>query len=76
LIGRKKQNADAPVTQSGDRMSFGIYAAGFGIMIAGLAYAAYLVHLPAHWIAVGVIVLIGIGILSAVKATRQKDTAN
>jgi hypothetical protein len=28
---------------------------------------------PAHWIAVGAIVLLGIGILSGVKATRQKD---
>jgi len=56
-------------------MSFGIYATGFAIMIAGLAYAAHLLHLPAHWIAVGVIVMIGVGILSAVKATRQKDPA-
>jgi hypothetical protein len=57
-------------------MSFGIYAAGFAIMIGGLAYAAHLVHLPTQWIAVGVIVMIGAGILSAVKATRQKDSAN
>jgi hypothetical protein len=57
-------------------MSFGIYAAGFAIMIAGLAYAAHLVHMPAHWILVGAVVMIGIGILSAVKATRQKDPAN
>jgi hypothetical protein len=54
-------------------MSFGIYAAGFAILIGGLAYAAYLVRMPTHWIAVGAIVLVGIGILSAVKATRQKD---
>jgi hypothetical protein len=57
-------------------MSFGIYAAGFAIMIAGLAYAAHLVHMPVHWILVGAVVMIGIGILSAVKATRQKDPAN
>jgi hypothetical protein len=57
-------------------MSFGIYAAGFAILIAGLAYAAHLVHMPMHWIAAGAVVLIGIGILSAVKATRQKDSAN
>jgi hypothetical protein len=44
-------------------------------MIGGLAYAAHLIHMPAHWIAVGVIVMIGVGILSAVKATRQKDPA-
>jgi hypothetical protein len=54
-------------------MSFGLYSAGFAIVIAGLIYAAYLMHMPARWIAVGAIVLLGLGILSAVKATRQKD---
>jgi uncharacterized membrane protein len=57
-------------------MSFGIYAAGFAIMIGGLSYAAYLMRVPMHWIVVGAIVMIGVGILSAVKATRQKDSAN
>jgi uncharacterized membrane protein len=56
-------------------MSFGLYAIGFAILIGGLTYAAYLVHMPTHWIVVGAIVLLGIGILSAVKATRQKDPA-
>lgn len=54
-------------------MSFGLYAIGMAIVIGGLIYAAYLMHMPAHWIAVGAIVLLGLGILSAVKATRQKD---
>ena len=57
-------------------MSFGIYAAGFAIMIAGLVYAAHLVHMPSQWIFVGAVVLLGVGILSAVKATSQKDSAN
>jgi uncharacterized membrane protein len=57
-------------------MSFGIYAAGYAIMIGGLAYAAHLVRMPTHWIVVGVIVMIGVGLLSAVKATRQKDSAD
>jgi hypothetical protein len=56
-------------------MSFGLYAAGFAIMIAGLAYGAHLMRIPSQWIFVGAVVLIGIGILSAVKATRQKDPA-
>jgi hypothetical protein len=56
-------------------MSFGIYAVGFAILIVGLIYGAYLLHLPAHWIVVGAIVLLGAGILSGVKATRQKDSA-
>jgi hypothetical protein len=54
-------------------MSFGLYSIGFAIVIGGLIYAAWLMHIPAHWIAVGAVVLLGVGILSAVKATRQKD---
>ncbi len=42
-------------------------------MIGGLMYGAYLMHMPTHWIIVGGIVLLGVGILSGVKATRQKD---
>ncbi|MGA8501135.1 MAG: hypothetical protein WBQ85_15030 [Candidatus Sulfotelmatobacter sp.] len=56
-------------------MSFGIYAIGFAILIAGLAYGAHLMHMPTHWIVTGAIVLLGIGILSGVKATRQKDSS-
>lgn len=56
-------------------MSFGLYAAGFAIVIGGLIYAAHLMHLPTHWIIVGAVVLVGFGILSGVKATRQKDPA-
>ncbi len=54
-------------------MSFDLYSIGFAIVIGGLTYAAYLLHMPAHWIAAGAIVLVGIGILKGIKATRQKD---
>jgi hypothetical protein len=56
-------------------MSFGLYAAGYAIVIIGLVYAAHLLRLPSHWILVGAIVMIGAGILSAVKTTRPKDPA-
>ncbi len=56
-------------------MSFGIYAIGFVIVIGGLIYAATLVHMPTQWIVVGAVVLLGLGILTGVKATRQKDAA-
>ena len=56
-------------------MSFGIYAIGFVIMLIGVSYGAYLMHIPTHWIAAGAIVLLGIGILSGVKATRQRDSS-
>lgn len=54
-------------------LSFGIYLAGTLILIGGLIYGAALMHIPAHWIAVGGIVLAGMGILMGVKSTRQKD---
>lgn len=54
-------------------MSFGLYSLGVVIAIGGLIYAAYLLHVPAHWIAVLAIVLLGLGILTGVKVTRQKD---
>jgi hypothetical protein len=56
-------------------MSFGLYAIGFAIVIGGLIYGAILAHVPGHWIVVGAIVLVGIGILKGVKATRQRDPA-
>jgi len=54
-------------------MSFGIYAIGYAILICGLIYAAHLMHMPSHWIVACAVVLTGLGILSGVKATRQKD---
>jgi uncharacterized membrane protein len=54
-------------------MSFALYSIGFAIVIGGLIYGAYLLHVPAHWIAVLAVVLLGMGIISGVKATRPKD---
>ena len=56
-------------------MSFSLYILGFAVLIAGLVYGAHLAHVPQHWIIVGAVVLAGLGIVSAVKATRQKDPA-
>ncbi|MBV8905927.1 MAG: hypothetical protein JOZ22_20010 [Acidobacteriia bacterium] len=56
-------------------MSFALYIIGYLILIAGLALGAYYLHIPAHWIGVGVLVLIGIGIATGVARTRQKDPA-
>ncbi|HEY3521008.1 MAG TPA: hypothetical protein VGK80_08200 [Rhodanobacteraceae bacterium] len=54
-------------------MSFALYLLGTIVVICGLAYGAWLAHLPAQWIVVGVIVLLGIGILTGVARTRRKD---
>lgn len=57
-------------------MSFAIYVLGYLIVIGGLTWGATLMHVPIRWIAVGAIVLVGLGIVTGVKATRQKDSAN
>lgn len=57
-------------------MSFGIYILGYAIFICGLAWAASLLNVPAQWIGAGIVVLIGLGILTGVKSTRQKDSGN
>ena len=56
-------------------MSFGIYVLGYLVFIGGLAYGATLLHVPSRWIVTGAIVLVGLGIVTGVKATRQKDAA-
>jgi hypothetical protein len=53
-------------------MSFGLYIAGFVAVIAGLIYGATIFHVSMHWIAVGATIMLGI--LSGIKATRQKDS--
>jgi hypothetical protein len=54
-------------------MSFGLYIAGFAVLIAGLAIGANLLHVPPKWIAVGALCLVGIGIVTGVTRARQKD---
>ena len=56
-------------------MSYTLYVVGFLIVIGGLIYGAFLLHIPTQWIVVGSVVLIGIAILTGVKATRQKDSS-
>jgi len=53
--------------------SFALYLIGMLIIIGGLAYGASLAGLPTQWIAVGVVVLLGIGIIGGVSKTRRRD---
>jgi Mn2+/Fe2+ NRAMP family transporter len=52
--------------------SFNVYLIGFIVVVIGLAIGANLLGAPPIWIGVGVIILVGIGILSAVKKTQAK----
>jgi hypothetical protein len=53
--------------------SFGLYVIGFIILAAGMIYGAWLLHVPQSWIIVGALVVIGLGVMSAVSHTRRRD---
>jgi hypothetical protein len=53
--------------------SFGTYLLGFLVVVVGLAFAAYLLNVPTTWIAIGAVVLIGVGIVTATTRTKPKD---
>ncbi|MBA2544252.1 MAG: hypothetical protein H0V17_31700 [Deltaproteobacteria bacterium] len=54
-------------------MSFGIYLVGYIILIVGLALGANMLGVPAQWIGVGALCLVGIAVVHGVSSTRQKD---
>ena len=54
-------------------MSFALYAVGYLILICGVAYLAHLMHIPQHYIVAVAVILLGIGVVTGVQATRQKD---
>ena len=57
-------------------MSFAIYLIGYIILIIGLAIGAHMLHVAPRWIGVGVLILAGLGILTGVARTRQRDPSN
>jgi xanthine/uracil permease len=54
-------------------MSFALYALGYLIVILGVAYIAHLMHVPQAWIGGICLVLLGLGIVTGVQTTKQKD---
>jgi amino acid permease len=57
-------------------MSFGLYLTGFIVLIVGLAIGANMLHIPPRWIGVGIVVMVGLGILSGVTMTRSRDSSD
>ncbi len=54
-------------------MSFALYAVGYLIVIAGVAYLAHLMHIPQTYITAVVVILVGVGVVTGVMNTRHKD---
>ncbi|WP_017932138.1 hypothetical protein [Robiginitomaculum antarcticum] len=53
--------------------SFAIYLFGTIIVVGALAYGAVLLGVPPIFVAVGALVLLGLGLMGAVRKTREKD---
>ena len=54
-------------------MSFALYLVGFVIFIAGVAWALSVAGVSTLYIAIAVVILVGLGILTGVTRTRTKD---
>ena len=54
-------------------MSFALYMIGFIVFLSGIVWAAVVAGVPQVYIGIGALVLLGIGIFTAVSRTRSKD---
>ena len=54
-------------------MSFLLYLIGFVVFIAGLAWLATFVGVSQTYIMIGAVILLGVGIFTAVARTRVKE---
>ena len=53
--------------------SFALYLIGFIVRTGGLSYGAYELGVQPVWIGIGAVVMVGIGIITAVSKARQRD---
>ena len=56
-------------------MSFALYIVGFLILIGGVAWALVTAGVSTVYVMITCVILLGIGIVSAVTHTRSKDRA-
>ena len=54
-------------------MSFALYMIGFVIFLGGLIWGAIEVGVPHLYIGIAALIILGVGIFSAVGRTRSKD---
>jgi hypothetical protein len=60
--------------KAGDNaVSFALYMIGFLVFIAGIVWACVVVGVPPLYVMIGVVILLAIGILSAVSRMRATD---
>jgi hypothetical protein len=72
MAGTLAQLHSQPTT-SGEKMSFAIYMFGFLMFLGGVVWGALVAGVPHLYIGIGSLIILGIGIFSAVGRTRSKD---
>jgi hypothetical protein len=63
----------AIVAQENFSMSFALYMLGFIVFLGGVVWGAVVAGIPHVYIGIATLILLGIGIFSAVSKTRAKD---
>lgn len=54
--------------------NFTLYAVGYAIMLIGILAGAFLLGVPQAWIVVAGIILAGLGLMSAVRKTKRRES--
>ncbi|WP_284619476.1 hypothetical protein [Aquabacterium humicola] len=54
-------------------MSFSLYLIGFLVLIAGIAWGLSIAGVPALYIGIASVILVGLGVITGVSRTRSKD---
>lgn len=54
-------------------MSFALYLIGLVILLGGVGWGLSVAGVPSTYIAIALIVILGIGVMTAVSRTRAKD---
>ena len=70
---RPRGYRSAPLSKDAPMSAFVLYIIGFIVLLGGLVYGALLLHVPTTWIGVGALVLVGLGVMSAVSHTKRRD---
>jgi hypothetical protein len=53
--------------------AFALYVVGFVLVVGGVLYAEHLLHVPQTWVIVSALVMLGLGVMSAVSHTKRRD---
>jgi len=52
-------------------MLLGLYSVGFVVVFSAATYVVHVLHVPAHWIVICAVVLLGAGVVSCSPADEQ-----